>query len=141
MMPLLPTTLPFPDPGLDSEDFWDFCQKRQLKFQFCNKCHEPRHPPVPLCPNCQSSEHGWRDAPEIGRIYTYTIVHYASHPDVSDHLPYVVILVEFPEMPGVRLVSNLLSVSAENVKIGMNVQLHWERGPEDTWLPRFTPAD
>lgn len=76
----------------------------------------------------------------MGRVYSYTIVHYASHPDVAGHLPYVVVLIEFPGMPGVRLVSNLLNVAAEHVEIDMAVQLIWENGPEDIWLPRFTPA-
>lgn len=140
-MPVLPTTLPFPDSGLDSQDFWSFCQNKTLKFQACGACDQLRHPPVPLCPKCQSSEHEWRSAPEIGRVYSYTIVHYASHPDVAGYLPYVVVLIEFPSMPGVRLVSNLLNVAAKDVEINMAVQLTWENGPEDTWLPRFMPAN
>jgi uncharacterized protein len=133
----LPDTLPFPAPLPDSAPFWAHCRGRRLRFQACAACGLPRHPPGPRCPDCQSDATAWREAPQRGRIFSYTVAHHPADASVRGRGPYNVVLVEFPELPGVRLVSNL--VDAEPA-VGMAVTLVWEDGPQGQPLPRFRRA-
>jgi uncharacterized OB-fold protein len=56
---------------------------------------------------------------------------------VADVLPYNVVLVEFPELPGVRLISNVVNASEQSLAIGDELELIWETGENDQLLPRF----
>ena len=136
-MPYLPEWVPVPSPPLDARRFWDYCAERQLMFQTCAACHLPRHPPAPLCPVCRSTTEAWIEAPRVGEVYSYTVVHHPSHESVAAALPYNVVLIVFPGLQGVRLVSNLIDVAAEDLAIGMKVELAWEPARDGLWLPRF----
>ena len=137
MAAYLPETLPFPAPQADATPFWTHCRERRLCFQGCAGCGRLRHPPGPRCPACHSDAVEWREAPAEGRIFSYTVAHHPADDSVRARGPYNVILVEFPAMPGVRLVSNL--IDADPV-VGMVVTLVWDDGPAGQPLPRFRRA-
>jgi uncharacterized OB-fold protein len=106
-------------------------------FQTCSCCGVPRHPPVPFCGSCQSDNYEWVEAPETGRIFSYTVVYQMSHKSVIGSLPYNIVLVEFAKFKDLRLVSNVINVEPRALKIGMEVILVWEDGPARQKLPRF----
>lgn len=135
-MSLFPETMPRPEPNMDDGEFWEACANRRLAFQTCSDCHTHRHPPTPICPKCQSVHASWQDAPEIGEIFSFTRIHHASHPAVSEKLPYVVAIVTFPGLKDIRFISNVTDV--ESVYIGMKVRLWWDDIGEGTYIPRFT---
>lgn len=137
--PYLPETLPPPEPTLDDAVYWKHLAERRLTFQSCADCGKVRHPPMPLCPQCRSSGVAWVEAPSVGILFTYTVVHYAAHADVAAALPYNVAVVEFPELDHVRLVTNIVGAEGDALGIGMPVELVWEPF-QDGWLPRFRPA-
>lgn len=136
-MGYLPDTLPLPDGNPDEAGFWANCEARQLTFQCCGDCDTWQHPPTPYCPACGSVNRTWRDAPEIGEVYAFTITHHPAHPSVQGLAPYNVILVDFPELGHLRLISNL--VDGNDISIGMKVRLVWDEQGGRT-LPRFTKA-
>ena len=136
-MPYLPSNLPFPEPANEQAQFWAHCRRRRLMLQVCADCGRPCHPPLPICPGCQSLNRAWREAPLPARLYTFTVVHHASHDAVKGHQPYNVAVVEFPALPGVRLVSNVVDVAPAELVIGMALDLVWEDGPGGQPLPRF----
>ena len=78
----------------------------------------------------------------MGSVYSFTVVRHATHPAVAERLPYIVALVEFAGLPQVRLVSNVTDACVEAVRIGMPVQLWWDRldGQPELYVPRFRPA-
>ena len=137
MLPYLPANLPFPSPSLDAFEFWRHCAERRLKFQTCAECGVARHPPTPLCPHCHSKLITWVEAPSIGRIFSYTIVHNASHETIGASLPYNVVLVEFDGLDSLRIVSNVIDAEPHELVIGQEVVLAWEEGPQGQLLPRF----
>lgn len=144
-MALFPAGMPLPQPNMDDAPFWQNCSQRRLCFQCCADCGLPRHPPTPLCPRCHSAAQRWLEAPDAASIYTFTVVHHAAHPAVVPCLPYVIAAVEFAGFPQVRLVTNVTDIQPSQVRVGMKVQLWWDRvetGPEDgpMHLPRFRPA-
>ena len=89
-------------------------------------------------------------APDHATVFTFTVVHHASHPAVNGHLPYVVAVVNFPELAQVRLVTNVTDVDPAQMRVGMSVRLWWDRladadadadaGARPMYLPRFRPA-
>lgn len=132
--------MPAPAPNMDDALFWEHCAQRQLRFQACERCDKPRHPPQPVCSNCHSFEQVWVDAPSDARVYTYTVVHHAGHEAIASRLPYVVAVIEFPALAGVRLVSNVTDVDPRQMYIGMPLQLWWDDIGDRIHIPRFRPS-
>lgn len=138
-MSYLPGDAFHPVPIFDDQEFWAHCAEKRLCFQACAACGTLRHPPTPVCHACQSTETEWREAPSVAQIFSYTIIHHAADERIRAALPYVVIVVEFPDFGPVKLVSNL-TAPVEAVRIGMSVRLIWEAASGDVFLPRFVPA-
>lgn len=132
---LPPSLLPSEPPDGEAE-FWAHCNARRLMFQSCPHCGHAVHPPLPVCPRCQSLERAWVEAPARAVVFSFTWAHSAAHPDVRDALPYNVVLLEFPDLPGVRLVSNVVDTSPGDLGIGDPVELAWDEAGAQ-WLPRF----
>ena len=136
-MAYFPSTFPAVVPTLDDRPFWALCNERRLCLQCCAECETFRHPPTPMCPRCQSLAVDWIEAPSVGTIYSYTVVHHPSHPAASAVVPYNVVLVEFDGVPGVRLVSNVIDATPGALVVGAKVELAWDEGSDGQWLPRF----
>jgi uncharacterized OB-fold protein len=145
-MAYFPADMPGPVPTLDDAAFWDHCAERRLRFQSCAACEQPRHPPTPICARCGSTRLQWVEAPDHATVFTFTVVHHASHPAVIGHLPYVVAVVDFPQLPPVRLVTNVTDVDPAQMCVGLPVRLWWDRladadaAARPMYLPRFRPA-
>lgn len=127
-----------PEPNMVDSGFWEHCRHQRLMFQSCASCGLLRHPPTPFCSSCQSTEIVWREAPKIGKVYTYTIAHHATDSSVDGATPYIIALVEFDGFGPVRLVTNI-QASVEEITIGLPVSLSWDRVTDDMFLPLFKP--
>jgi uncharacterized OB-fold protein len=138
-MAYFPSTMPGPTPNFDDREFWQACERRQLLFQTCADCGKPRHPPGPVCPSCRSLRTKWTEPEGLAEVYTYTVVHHASHEAVKERLPYVVGVVTFPDLPGVRLVTNITDIEPSLVRVGMQVRLWWDEIGGGMFIPRFSP--
>ena len=123
-----------------SQGFWARCRRHELAFQRCRNCKTYRHPPGPVCHACRSTEVEWVSVTGRGTVYTYTVVTHAVHPSLSMALPFNVALVEFPDAPGVRLVTNVVDAEPSDLKVGMGVDLAWEDLDSGVSLPRFRRA-
>jgi len=126
-----------PEPNADDAPFWANCAARRLTFQQCAACGRVTHPPIGVCPACQSFDRTWVDAPAEGRVFSFTWVHTAAHESVAEALPYNVVVVEFPALPGVRLISNVVDVVPGALAIGDALTLAWETVGDGVSLPRF----
>ena len=72
-----------------------------------------------------------------GVIYSYSIVDRPLHAGFVDALPYVVVLVELADQPGLRILTNLVDVpEGTSLSCGMPVEVVFEdRG--GVMLPQF----
>lgn len=139
--PSLPAELASVSPDTDTRPFWEACGRRELRFQRCLACGRFRHPPLARCPDCGSAASDWPQVSGHGSVYTYTIIHHAVLPALAASLPYAVVLVAFEDAPGVHLISNLIDAHAEDVTVGLPVELVWSESPSGLPLPLFRPAD
>ena len=135
------SALPGPQPTIDDQAFWEHCQVRELRFQRCRDCGHYRAPPQPTCPRCQSIGCDWVQANDEAELFSYTVVHYKAHPAVAEALPYNVAIVNFPSFDNVRLVSNVVDIPHERLRIGMKLRLVWETASNGVPLPRFAPKE
>lgn len=127
-------------PDADTRPFWEFAARRELRFQRCAACGRFRHPPKPGCPHCGAAEVEWAPVSGRGRVFSYTIIHHPTVPALAGAVPYDVVVVELDDAPGVRLISNLVDVPPDAVRIGMDVEVAWEEVGPAVVLPRFVRA-
>jgi uncharacterized OB-fold protein/acyl dehydratase len=131
-------TLPRPRPAINRDNayFWEGVDRGELLIQRCTSCRQLRHPPMPACANCGALE--WDTVPSSGRgtVYSWVVPHYPVVP-MFDY-PYIVVLVELEE--GVRLVSNLIDIDPDDVKIGMPVEVTYVQTDPELTLPMFRPV-
>jgi uncharacterized OB-fold protein len=120
-----------------TEPYWAGCKIGKLVLQRCADCGTFRHPPAPICSACRSMRAEWTERSGRGTVYTYTLIHHPVHPKLMEHVPYNVVLVTLEDAPGVRIVSNLVDVAPQDVRIGLSVEVIFEETASDTRVPRF----
>jgi uncharacterized OB-fold protein len=136
-MPYLPNAMPAPLPSRDDAQFWSACNEGRLLIRHCTDCERFSHPPMPSCPHCASTRMDWKEVSGNGTVYTYTIGHHPTHPALKGHDPYNVAVVLLEDAGDVRLVSNVVDVAPEDMKIGLPVSVYWDAIAGGFQLPRF----
>lgn len=129
---------PLPPRHPDSEAFWDFCRRRELRIQRCSACGTWRHYPRPVCDRCHARAFEWAPVSGRGRVYTWTVAHHAFHPGFAGDLPYAVVTVELEEGP--RMISQVVDVAPEDLRIDMPVEIVFEDVAPEVTLPKFRRA-
>ncbi|MFG2890216.1 bifunctional MaoC family dehydratase N-terminal/OB-fold nucleic acid binding domain-containing protein [Streptomyces sp. NPDC048248] len=133
---------PRPVVNRDNAGFWEGVAAHRLLIQRCESCGTPRFPWLPGCNACGSPR--WRavEASGQGSVYSYVVMHHPPFPAFarldrgSDAAgPYAVALIELVE--GVRMVSNVIGVPHDKVRIGMPVRLEFLRVDAELELPVF----
>ncbi|MET7793364.1 bifunctional MaoC family dehydratase N-terminal/OB-fold nucleic acid binding domain-containing protein [Micrococcus luteus] len=124
---------PRPVVNRDNAGFWEGVGRHQLLIQRCGGCGTLRFPWLPGCGACGSPEWDTVEASGDGTVYSYVVMHHPPFPAFDP--PYAVGLIELAE--GVRIVSNVIGVPYEKVRIGMPVRLRFERYDEELVLPVF----
>lgn len=143
----VPPVMPDVDDAL-AAPFWAGAREGRLLVQTCGACDTPRFPPRPFCGRCGSARIEWRPGAGRGHIWSWVIAHGPTLPAFADRLPYPVVVVELDDMPGIRLVGNLVahagaainSVAADAITIGMPVSLCFQPIAEGVVLPFWRPA-
>jgi uncharacterized OB-fold protein len=120
----------------DSAVFWDAAAEGRLVAQACSQCGRFRHPPRPMCPNCHSLEVDVVELSGYGSLYSYALLHHPQHPAFD--YPVMAALVELDE--GIRLVSDLVEVEPEDIRIGMALQVLYVPTQSGALIPVFGPA-
>jgi uncharacterized OB-fold protein len=129
------TRRPAPILTEDNQAFWDAAREGRLVTQRCARCGRLQHPPRPMCPSCHGLEQEVLDLAGTGVVYSYSILHHPQHP--SFDYPVIAALVDLDE--GVRILSNLVDIPPEDVRIGLPVQVRFEPTGDDMAVPVFGP--
>ena len=135
---ILATTLPGEHVRIavnkDTEPFWRAAKERRLVAPQCADCQTFRLPPTPFCPNCQSKTVNWVELSGAATVYTFAVVH--GVPGLPD-LVLVPAVLDLPDAPGARLVSNVVDVAPADVFIGMSLRVDFSPIAGDWLLPIF----
>jgi uncharacterized protein len=125
-------------PALDDSNrfFWTSGEDGRLRFLRCQACGHWLHPPLPRCPECGSRDVAPEEVSGRGEVWSYTVNH---QPWDGGTEPYAIVLVALPEQDGLRLTSNLVNCTPDDVHIGMPVRVTFERHGA-VWFPLFEPA-
>lgn len=95
-------------------------QRYRLEGSQCQDCENLQFPPRPVCPKCRSRKARPYRFIGKGAVYSYAVVYQAAEA-FTPYLPYVVALIDLQEGP--RITAQLTDVAAEEVAIGMAVEL------------------
>ncbi|MEV0278456.1 OB-fold domain-containing protein [Streptomyces sp. NPDC050610] len=129
----------------DGAPFWEYAARGELRVQACADCDEPRFPPRPCCPHCQSFDSIWVRTSGRGRIWSYVFPHPPLLPAYAEQAPYNAIIVELADIPNIRLVGNLVaapdaalnSVDPAKLRIGAPVKAVFAELAEGVTVPRW----
>ncbi|WP_344394636.1 bifunctional MaoC family dehydratase N-terminal/OB-fold nucleic acid binding domain-containing protein [Streptomyces vastus] len=124
---------PRPVVNRDNAGFWEGVARHRLLIQRCDACKTLRFPWLPGCNACGSLEWDTVEASGGGIVYSYVVMHHPPFPAFDP--PHAVGLIELAE--GVRMISNVVGVPHDEVRIGMPVRLEYERVDEELELPVF----
>ncbi|MGW3668649.1 bifunctional MaoC family dehydratase N-terminal/OB-fold nucleic acid binding domain-containing protein [Streptomyces sp. NPDC005141] len=128
---------PRPVINRDNAGFWEGVERHRLLIQRCTACRTLRFPWLPGCGACGSPDWDTVESGGEGTVYSYVVMHHPPFPAFDP--PYAVGLIQLAE--GVRIVSNVVGVPHDQVRIGMPVRLEFQRYDEELELPVFRAVD
>ncbi|MFB7502173.1 bifunctional MaoC family dehydratase N-terminal/OB-fold nucleic acid binding domain-containing protein [Streptomyces broussonetiae] len=118
---------PRPVVNRDNAGFWQGVAEHRLLIQRCTGCGTLRHPWLPGCNACGCLEWDTLEASGAGTVYSYVVMHHPPFPAFDP--PYAVGLIELAE--GVRMVSNVVGVPYDKVRIGLPVRVEFLSHEDD----------
>jgi uncharacterized OB-fold protein len=129
---------PAGDPA--TREYWEAASRGEFRIPLCTACGRHHLYPRTICPHCGSSALAWSDSPGTGEVYSYTVVHRAPSPAFEADVPYVVAVIQLDEGP--HLMTNLLDITPEAVRIGQRVRVAFRAAGEDgALIPVFKPDE
>lgn len=121
-----------------AKEFYEYCRRRELRFQRCGDCGAWRHVPREMCAACGSWRWEWAPSSGRGTVFTWTVVARALHPAFQNDAPYAPVVIEMDE--GVRLLSQVVDCAPNELAIGMPVEVVFEDVTAEVTLPKFRRA-
>jgi uncharacterized protein len=127
-----------PDPDWPpARPFWEACNAGDLRIPRCRDCGRWVWYPAAACPGCGGARHEWTRVSGRGRVFTWVTLHRAFLPGYEGQVPFTTALVELEEDARVRLATFLRDVPAGGLRVGMPVEVTFERVNERLVLPAF----
>lgn len=124
---------PRPTPTEDGLFFFEAAKTGKLMVQRCQACQHYQFPPHAACQQCQSFDVQPTEVSGKGEIYSFVVTHYPQVPSFDYPLP--VALVQLAEGP--RLISNIVGIDPEEIRIGLSVEVTFVECDDDLTLPMF----
>ncbi|MEV0638027.1 bifunctional MaoC family dehydratase N-terminal/OB-fold nucleic acid binding domain-containing protein [Streptomyces sp. NPDC050619] len=128
-----PRLRPRPVVNRDNAGFWEGVRQHRLLIQRCTGCGTLRHPWLPGCATCGGPDWDTVEASGAGTVYSYVVLHHPPFPAFDP--PHAVALIELAE--GVRMISNVVGVPYDKVRIGLPVRLEFRTYDDELVLPVF----
>ena len=120
-----------------TEPFWQAAKQERLVAPKCARCSTFRLPPTPFCPACRSMDVDWTPLSGRAEVFSFSVVHgFPGLPDIT----LVAAVLDLPDAPGARLVSNIVGVDPSSVAIGDRVEVFFSPIADGWKLPLFRPV-
>lgn len=132
MSDLMTRPVPAPAVTIESKPFFDAAAEGRFLIKRCTACGEAHWYPRTICPFCHSDQTVWEESKGEGVVYSFSILR------KSPSGPYALAYVTLAEGPNV--LTNILDVAPEDVKIGMAVKVKLQDTDGGPPVPVFVPA-
>ena len=129
---------PLPVADKDTQPFWDYTRKHELRVQKCLTCGKLHYPVSPICPHCLGMTSEWVKLSGKGEVYSFIVVQRRYHPGFASDIPYTVAIIRTEE--GIRMLSNVVGVKPDAVHMGMPVEVTFDDVTPEFTLPKFKPS-
>jgi uncharacterized OB-fold protein len=132
-------TIPVPRPireGL-AAFFWDGVDQGKLLIQRCGPCGHYIHWPREICPACLSQDLAPAEVSGRATLDTWSIPAIPFHPFFLDKIPYIFAVVELPEQRHLKMLTNIVDCAAEDLRIGMQLEVTYREVAPGLTLPLF----
>jgi uncharacterized OB-fold protein len=130
---------PVPRPDRDSQPFWEFIRKGELRLQRCDHCGTWRFPPRAICGRCHSFDSTWTATRGLGRVTSWITTHQVFAPAYRGEVPYHVVQVALDEQPDLILPGQL--VPGTEPAANLRVRATFRNVTDDVTLPFWERAD
>ena len=128
---------PLPRPDAVSQFFWDGCAGHKLLIQRCTQCGHYNHPPRLVCPSCLNTGFAPTEVSGRGVVDTFTIPLQPYDRYYAAHVPYALAVVELVEQKHLKLVTNIIDIDPDDVRVGMPVEVVFKEVAPRVTLPLF----
>jgi len=133
-----PTRFEPPSDNPITAPYWDGTRDKKLLLQRCVNTGKFQFFPRAASIHDFGGPIEWVEAAGTGTVYSFSIMYRPANPLMKDKVPYAVGLIELDE--GVRMMSNIVGIDVEAIKVGMKVKVTWEAMTDGRHLPLFEPA-
>lgn len=133
-----PYAKPIPAVTPEMQPFFAAAKRHELCVQRCTQCGTHRFPARAICSACLSTQAEWVRVSGTGSVFSFNVMHQVYHPGFAAEVPYAVVIVQLAE--GAKMVSNLVGVAPQDIRIGMPVRVVFEDITDEVTLPKFAPA-
>lgn len=133
-----PRTLPPLDDT--TRPFWTSGADGVLRIPHCPPCAQFVLPPRDGCADC-GAELELVAVSGDATLFTHTVAYQQFHPAVPT--PFVIAVVELPEQPDLRMVTNVVDCEPDALVAGIPLKVRFERHDHESgpvFVPVFTPA-
>jgi uncharacterized OB-fold protein len=111
----------------DNKEFYRGLLDRRLLINRCRGCGRWHNPPLPMCPDCWSTDVQATPVSGDGTVYLLSLTHQGPPTTGVDYSkPHPVATVELDEQTGLRFTSAVINCEPSEVHIGMAVRLTWQ---------------
>jgi hypothetical protein len=135
---------PSPVPDHQSAPFFDGALSGRLMLLRCDACGTFQSPTAylgvplrPRCLECFSAALRWEASSGQATLYSYAVMHQLYDEAFADELPYNIAVVETAE--GVRLTTQVIDCRPDELRVGIALEVVFERLSDDVAIPKFRP--
>jgi uncharacterized protein len=128
---------PLPKPDAVSQFFWDGCAEHKLLINRCTQCGRYNHPPRIVCPACLSTSFVPTEVSGRGVVDTFTIPLQPYDGYYAALVPYTLAIVELVEQKHLKMVTNIVDIAPDDVRVGMAVEVVFRDVAPGVTLPLF----
>jgi uncharacterized protein len=129
---------PLPVVDDDTRAYWAGLARGELLLQHCADCGAVQFYQRGMCGRCLGPRIEHRRASGRGTVYSFSTVYRPPSAEFRDDVPYTVVLVALAEGP--RMLSTLVECPPDRARVGLPVEIVYDRVSDEITLPRFRPA-
>ncbi|MGW0007376.1 Zn-ribbon domain-containing OB-fold protein [Nocardia grenadensis] len=109
------------DPHSDMAGYHRGITEGELRAPRCSSCAEYHWPPRAACPHCLHDRFEWPRLPELGELFTFTVVGHTTSAEFRSEVPFPVGMIAFPDL-GIRLIGR---IDADPGQLRIGEPLRW----------------